>query len=423
MQIPVQEFSKPCPCGHKHDIFVRDIRIGKGVLSCIPGLLREGGFSSPTVVCDENTFAAAGERIVSLLGGCPFVSLSPEGLHADEHAVEKLLSLLTDKTDILIAVGSGTVHDITRYCANERRIPFFSVPTAASVDGFVSTVAAMTWHGFKKSFIAVSPLYVVADSEIFSKAPARLTAAGIGDLLGKYTAIADWRIAHEVTGEYLCERICGMELEAIRTVCENLTAIRAGDEQASEQLMYGLLLSGLAMQMIGNSRPASGSEHHMSHLWEMEVINPHTDAYHGEKVGAGLLYAAKAYHAVRARILDKKLKLKEYKGLETALLEETFGRRGLTESLLEENSPDPLLEIQPQKLLESLPRIAQILGDIPAPENLRGLLARAEAPLSLTDIGLEEDICPLTLRLSPYVRRRLTFMRLIKLFDLDIQGL
>ena len=91
----------------------------------------------------------------------------------------------------MIAVGSGTIHDITRYHAYERKIPFFSVPTAASVDGYVSTVAAMTWHGFKKSFTAVSPVVVIADTDIFSKAPMRLTASGVADLLGKYTALAD----------------------------------------------------------------------------------------------------------------------------------------------------------------------------------------------------------------------------------------
>lgn len=423
MQIPVHEFSKECPCGHKHAVDVRDIRIGRGVLSAIPSLVKEGGFRSPLVICDENTYAAAGGQVCSLLDGCPFIRLRPDGLHADEHAVEQVLRALPAGIDLLVAVGSGTVHDITRYCANERGLPFFSVPTAASVDGFVSTVAAMTWHGFKKSFIAIAPLYVVADSVIFSKAPARLTAAGIGDLLGKYTAIADWRIAHAVTGEYLCDRICAMELEAIRTVCENLDAIRAGDAEASEQLMYGLLLSGLAMQMIGNSRPASGSEHHMSHLWEMEVINPHTGAYHGEKVGVGLLYAAAAYHQVRSRILEGTLSLKDYSGLETALFEETFGKRGMCEEVLRENTPDPLAAISPEKLRECLPQIADILGEIPEPEALRSLLARAGAPLSLTDIGLTEDIRPLTLRLSPYVRSRLTLMRLMKCFDLDMNSL
>lgn len=423
MQIPVSEFSKPCPCGQKHAIFVRDIRIGKGALSLLPGMLSEGGFSSPTVICDENTFAAAGEKVCGILGGCPVLRLPCAGLHADEQAVQAVLGRLPESTDVLVAVGSGTIHDITRYCATERHLPFISVPTAASVDGFVSTVAAMTWHGFKKSFTAAAPLYVVADSEIFSKAPARLTAAGVGDLLGKYTAIADWRIAHLLTGEPICERICGMELEAIQTVCDNLDAIRAGDEAASEQLMYGLLLSGLAMQMTGNSRPASGSEHHLSHLWEMEVIGPHTDAYHGEKVGVGLLYAAAIYHAARRRMQDKSLALKPYAGLEIALFEETFGKCGLTGELMQENTPDPLAAIDTKKLMQSLPEIAGILGEIPDPQVLRGLLLRAGAPLSLQDIGLSESIRALSLRLSPYVRSRLTFMRLIKLFDFDISSL
>ena len=423
MQIPVSEFSKPCSCGQKHTIFVRDIHIGKGALALLPGILKEGDFSSPMVICDDNTFSAAGERVSGILGGCPVLRLPCEGLHADENAVQTVLQGLPEKIDVLVAAGSGTIHDITRYSATERHLPFISVPTAASVDGFVSTVAAMTWHGFKKSFTAAAPLYVAADSEIFSKAPARLTAAGVGDLLGKYTAIADWRIAHLLTGEPICERICGMELEAIKTVCDNLDAIRAGDEAASEQLMYGLLLSGLAMQMTGNSRPASGSEHHLSHLWEMEVIGPHTDAYHGEKVGVGLLYAARVYHAARQRILDGCLALAPYAGLETALFEETFGKRGLTGELMKENTPDPLAAVDTAKLMQCLPKIAEILGEIPDPQALSSLLERAGAPLTLQDIGLSESIRSLSLRLSPYVRSRLTFMRLIKLFNIDIDSL
>lgn len=94
------------------------------------------------------------------------------------------------------------------------------------------------------------------------KAPYRLTASGISDLLGKYTAIADWRISHLVTKEYICERVCDLESQALETVCNNIEAIRQGSKEGYEQLMYGLILSGLAMQMVGNSRPASGSEHH-----------------------------------------------------------------------------------------------------------------------------------------------------------------
>ena len=207
------------------------------------------------------------------------VCLPEENLHADEIAVEKVLGELKGAADVLLAVGSGTIHDITRYVANERMLPFCSIPTAASVDGFVSTVAAMTWHGFKKSFSATAPRFVIADTGIFSKAPYRLTASGISDLLGKYTAIADWKLRTLLQGSIFCERICQMEMEAVSRVIDSIDGLRAGTPQAYEELMYGLLLSGLAMQMVGNSRPASGAEHHLSisGRWNSSIrISMHT---------------------------------------------------------------------------------------------------------------------------------------------------
>ena len=284
LNIDVKKFSEPCACGKEHTIFVKDILVEAGALQKLPSILSGeayGKFRNPVVICDENTYRAAGRDVLKLLPQASCVCLNPLGLHADECGVSAVEDQLPPDTDLLLSVGAGTIHDITRYCAKEKNIPFVSVPTAASVDGFVSTVAAMTWHGFKKTTPAVSPICVVADSSVFSKAPYRLTASGISDLLGKFTALADWRIAHIVTGEYFCERVYELELEAVHEVCSVLQDIRDGGITACEKLMYALLLSGIAMQMVGNSRPASGAEHHLSHLWEMEAVNPHTDAYHG----------------------------------------------------------------------------------------------------------------------------------------------
>ena len=99
----------------------------------------------------------------------------------------------------------------SRYLAYQYKIPFISVPTAASVDGFVSNVAAMTWKGLKKTVPAVAPLAVFADTDIFAHAPRRLTASGVSDLLGKYICLADWKIASLLTGEYICSEIIEME--------------------------------------------------------------------------------------------------------------------------------------------------------------------------------------------------------------------
>ncbi len=95
-----------------------------------------------------------------------------------------------------------------------------------------------------------------------------------------------------------------------------LTKIRARDPEACSHLMYALLLSGLAMQMVGNSRPASGAEHHVSHLLEMEIFNPNLDAYHGEKVGVGLLLASRVYHRDAELLRDGRFEIPLYAGLE-----------------------------------------------------------------------------------------------------------
>lgn len=418
MIIDVNEFSQPCSCGSEHRIQVQNILVEPGALQKLPQLIAASGvFRSLTVICDENTYHAAGHAVRELFPKADCIRLNPASLHADEHAVEKAESEMKPDTDLLLAVGSGTVHDITRYCAKEKGIPFVSVPTAASVDGFVSTVAAMTWHGFKKTIPAVSPICVVADSNVFSKAPYRLTASGISDLFGKYTALADWKISHLVTGEYICPRVCDLEDQALREVRGVLREIRAGDTAACEKLMYALLLSGLAMQMVSNSRPASGAEHHFSHLWEMEILNPHIDAYHGEKVSVGLMTAVSVYHEACEAFAQGRYRLKKYSGIETELLHRKVYSDSILAGFMQENTPDPLTGIDPDKLRENVPEIVRVLSELPAPEELRQLLSAAGCTVTFEEIGLNEEIREDSIRISPYVRNRLTFMRLLKLFD------
>ena len=203
---------------------------------------------------------------------CQVLILDAEDLEADERAVEIVENYMEEDIDLVLAVGAGTIHDLSRFVAHQYRIPFVSVPTAASSDGFTSTVADMTWNGVKKAVAASAPLFVFADTDIFAKAPKRLTAAGVSDILGKYIALADWKIASILSKEYYCAEVVNLETKAVRTVKDNLKEIAAGEEEACEKLMYALVLSGLAMQMTGNSRPASGAEHHLVHLWDMEVV-------------------------------------------------------------------------------------------------------------------------------------------------------
>lgn len=417
MQVDLKSLLGRCSCGHIHNISVKDIYIEPEAGRHLSELLKP--YRHPVFICDSNTRKASEDSLKTYFEKYEVIEIKGQGIHADNGHVEYLAGEIDNDTDILIAVGSGTIHDLTRFTAFKRGIPFISMPTAASVDGFVSTVAAMTWNGLKKTFPAKAPLYVLADTNIFSRAPYRLTASGISDLMGKYTALTDWKISHIVTGEYFCERIYNLEIKAVREVESILGEIKSGDGSCMEKLMYALILSGLAMQMIGNSRPASGAEHHMSHLWEMNVINEPIDALHGEKVSVGLILSLEKYEKILSAIESGRCMVVDNAEFETELLKNTFGKKGLYEGIMEENSENILKSVDTAKLNAHLNDIAFELKRLPKPDEMAEKLKRAGCVTSMSEINLPPDIKELTLRLSPYVRRRLTLMRLSKLLAIN----
>lgn len=412
MLVDLSRFTKECECGHRHNITVKDVRIEKGAVSYLEELLVP--YKTPVIVCDKNTKAAALPYMKETFDLYTILEVEGEDIHANDIYVEKVQAALIEDVDILIAVGSGTIHDLTRYVAYTRGIEFISVPTAASVDGFVSSVAAMTWKGMKKTMTAVAPLCVLADTDIFSKAPFRLTASGISDLMGKYTALADWRICHILTGEYLCETVYNLEMEAVKEVEESLTEIKNGGEEACEKLMYALILSGLAMQMVGNSRPASGAEHHVSHLWEMEIINDYVDALHGEKVSIGLILCLEYYEKIRKAIENGTCEVIDGRNYEMELLQNTFGVKGKLTEALDENDPNLMEDLDPEVLKAALPRIKKELDKLPSYEKMQTLLSDTGCITRMEELSLSMEKKDLTLRLCPYVRRRLTLLRLAK---------
>jgi glycerol-1-phosphate dehydrogenase [NAD(P)+] len=425
MDIDLGQLKKPCACGREHEIQVEAVYIESGAVSRLVDILEN--FQNPVFICDSNTRAAAEPFLEEEFKDYPIIELNPDGLEADNRGVNKVMKQLdycdrglsSVSVDVLVAIGSGTIHDLTRYAATEYDIPFVSIPTAASVDAFSANVAALTWDGVKRTFPAASPTWILADTDIFAKAPYRLTASGVSDLLGKYTALLDWKISHLITGEYFCEEICELGEHALRDVDRVLDDILAEDTEAMEKLMYALILAGLAMQMTGNPRPASGAEHMVSHLWDMEVLAPEGKALHGEKVGVGLILVTDYYkrlgHAIRHERVH--VKSESARGLEMGLLERTFGEKGLLDAVIAENTPNPLEDIDMEKLEESLSDIADLIKDLPDTDAMIRKLKAAGCCTRMEQIGLSDDLVELSLQSSPYVRNRLTLMRLSKLLE------
>ena len=399
-----------CTCGREHAMETVLSVVESGCLKELDKYLQEmnlGGFK--VAVYDENTYKATADRhpVVDLE-----VVLDAEDLHANEHGVALLQEQLPKIVDILIAIGSGTIHDITRYCAYQNHTAFVSCPTAASVDGFCSSVAAMTWHGCKKTLTAVAPKLVVADIDIIKNAPIRLARSGFGDMIGKYIALTDWKIGNILTGEFYCERIAEMTREATEVVMKSSEGIMNGDEKAYENLMYGLLLSGLAMQMMSNSRPASGAEHHISHIIEMqpEGLGVSSDALHGEKVGVGTLLALREYKRLGCK---KDIVFRDYEEYSHALIEEVFGKEKASE-IVDENRKDCGAGVTGEMLHNCWSKICDEIKNLPEVEQLEAIYLTLGVKSKLSEIDVPDEKVDKLLAYSPMVRNRLTLMRLKK---------
>ena len=408
MIIDSKLYSGLCSCGRDHSMSTRMAVVEAGCLSRMDEYVQMCGLSGfRTVVYDRNTYGAAG--MVRPAADLEII-LDPENLHANEHGVALLMDQLTDKGGYLVAVGSGTIHDIVRYCACQKGIPFVSCPTAASVDGFCSGVAAMTWEGAKKTLNAVSPVLVVADLNVITQAPIYLALSGFGDMIGKYIALTEWRIANILTGEFYCSRIAEITEQATREVLESAAGIASGDMASYEKLTYGLLLSGIAMLMMGNSRPASGAEHHISHCIEMqpEGLGIHSDALHGEKVGVGTLMAVREYR--RLAQLPGEL-WGDYPGLDPQRVRSVFGD-SLSRQIFEENEKDAARGITGAQIQSCLDAIRREIAKLPDPQELEQTYRSLGVKATLEDIGVPQDMEQRLLTESPMVRNRLTLMRL-----------
>lgn len=290
-----------CACGKSHKVDIQAIRVGSGVIQELPGVLRDLGASHIFLVADNYTYEAAGRQVEQLLdqAGLAYhkrVFQTETPLVPNEYALGSVLAAMTSQDDMLLAVGSGTLNDVTKYVSARTGVPYVIAATAPSMDGYASTVAPTILDGFKTTLPAVYPAAIVADVDILKDAPMPMLTAGFGDIIGKFTSLADWRLSHQLNGEYYCPEVAGVIEAAVETCAANAKALAQREPQAIQAVTEALILSGLAMGMVGVSRPASGAEHQMAHYWEMDALRRGEEhPLHGNAVGVGTVLAASLY--------------------------------------------------------------------------------------------------------------------------------
>lgn len=385
-----------------------------------------------TLVSDTNTYRALGEQIEAALTqiGLPVVNIVLEGdeVIADEKYLVQVLVQTPPGDQVFVAVGSGTITDIARYVSFRTRNPFISTPTAASVDGFLSTGAPLVVNGIKDTYKAQGPLAVFADLPTLMAAPPELRAAGFGDIIGKTTALADWRLGHLLWGEPYDPEIEQRVRRAMASCFEAVDDIARGSEQGIRYLIDGLIETGLCMLAFGDSRPASGSEHHCSHYWEMQLLKENKPAIlHGAKVGYAAMLIARLYDKVRALTQDDVRRLAEnapFPGHDAELddIRRAYGSgaevvRKIQEPFLALTEAE-YRQLQ-QRIVENWPSIRTIADTVlPAP-TVAELLNAVGAPTDWQTLGLEEHMVEPALRYGHYLRNRFTVVKLCKMLGID----
>jgi len=191
-----------------------------------------------------------------------------------------------DSTALVLGVGGGKVIDVAKMASTRSNVHFISVPTAASHDGIASPRASIRNEKGTVSLQAQPPIGVIADTEIISKAPFRLLAAGCGDIISNYTAIMDWKLANRLLNEYYSSSAASLSLMTAKMIIKSSDAIKEGLVESSKMVVKSLISSGIAISIAGTSRPASGSEHKFSHA--LDIICP-KPALHGEQCGVGTI--------------------------------------------------------------------------------------------------------------------------------------
>jgi glycerol-1-phosphate dehydrogenase [NAD(P)+] len=397
------------------------IYIGEEAISEIVRYCQEAHRDRFLLVSDENTHAALGARVEAALKAQDWnvrtVVLSGEEVIADEETIVQVLLAAGRGTWTYVAVGSGTITDVTRFCSHRTRNDFLSVPTAPSVDGYTSGGAPLVVRRVKMTALAQPPVAVFADLPTLCAAPREMIAAGFGDMLGKFTSLADWRLGALLWDEPYDASIDRRYRVTLLKCMDEASEIEHASPKGITSLIGGLIESGLFILEFGETRIASGAEHHMSHYWEMKLLQENRPALlHGAKVGLGTVFAAQRYGVVRGlnreeiirRLADVSLPDRE---AEIARMRQFYG--SLADQIIA--AQRPFLEMSAadfealkQRVVDNWDEVLEIAATVPRAQEIARLLEQVHGPTAPQQLGLSEEEAQAALNHGHYLRARFT---------------
>ncbi len=371
-----------CSCGKRHTCDIQYVYIEKNAAKRLRDVCCDS--KNLLIVADQNTFAAAGEKTLAELQDKhvkKVIFSGKEVLVPNEEAIAAVTDLLKN-VDLIVGIGSGVIQDLCKYVSFYNKVPYIIVATAPSMDGYASNGAAMITNGMKVTYSAGLPQAIIADVDVLANAPMEMIKAGYGDIIGKFSALNDWKLSRCVNGEYFCDYLYDLTYDQVKRTLDLADGILKRDEESIQTLMEALVVIGILMSFAGSSRPASGSEHHLSHFFEITGIVKREDYFpHGIDVA----YSAVVTSAIREELLSRPFKSAIYRP------EEAEYRRRMQE--IYQSVADGCIDLQKKVgnyaadrsnvYKEKEAEIRGILAEVPT-------AAEIKAMLSLVNLDIEE---------------------------------
>lgn len=226
-----------CICGKAHGISLEHVLIEKDAIKKLPSILRKLGFKKALVVADKNTYKAAGNIVEIALKEekfeyKKFIFEPNDDLVPDENAVGKLFMQFEKDVDVIVTMGTGTLNDLGKFVSHKLGISAVIVATAPSMDGFASNGSALIVDNLKTTFEVEVPKAIIGDVNILKEAPMEMILAGFGDIVGKYSALNDWKLSKVINKEYYCDVTVKMVNNSIQKCMDNSEGMVNRDETA-----------------------------------------------------------------------------------------------------------------------------------------------------------------------------------------------
>ena len=415
MIMDCKKYVGKCVCGREHELETELVVVEQGAIANFEKYMEEVGLAGKkrAVVYDtmvykltEGKHVYADQEIV----------LEAKGLRAEDVIIEDMMAKLDKDIEVIVACGAGTIMDFGRYPAFKLGIPFVAIPTLASSDGFTANICSAIINGQKKSTPMCAPKLVVTDLDIIKGAPMRLVSSGINDILSKYISLVDWKISKIVCGEYYCPMVAELAEEALSIMRGAADKLAATGECDHEAMTMAQMKSGITMQLLNHSRAASGAEHLIAHLVEMQPPRfEGAEGIHGECVGVGTYLCAKEYHRLASLPTPK---AKAFEPLSEEWINEKFGQR-LAAGIIKENAEDGLASFDPQSIVEHWDEIKELIATIPSAEELEKLYKACGCKYLPEHVGVKPELADEMLTVSSAIRNRMTLIRMRRVLDFE----